>query len=108
MQLLGDNVDGNAVLVVEIGERHQDHPLRAADSERLGPEVAQLFQVNADRVDHPGEPPDGVLILWSRFAQSTFLACTKGVCNLAVLLLGPQSIFVDSISKTSKNILHYR
>src|SRR5258708_21361904 len=107
VKLLGNNIDGNAVLVVEIGERHQDHPLRTADSEGLCPEVAQFFQVNADRIDDPGKPSDGFLILWSRFAQSTFLACTEGVYNLAVLP-GPQSIFVDSISKTSKNILYYR
>src|ERR1700750_1073505 len=66
MQLLGDDIDGNAVLVVEVGQRHQDHPLRAADAERLGPEVAQLFEVYADGIDHPGEPPDAVLILLSR------------------------------------------
>src|SRR3978361_661123 len=99
MQLLGDDIDGNAILVVEIRERHQDHPLRSADSKRLGPEVAQLFQVHADRIDHPGEPPDGFLVLWSCFAQSTSLACTEGACNPSTLFTLDQ-IFVDFICKT--------
>jgi hypothetical protein len=69
MKLLGDDDDGNAVLFVEIEERHQDHPLGTADSERLCPEIAQFLQMNSDGVDYPGEPPDGFLVFGSRIDQ---------------------------------------
>src|SRR5437588_4283243 len=69
MKLLGDDIDGNAVLLVEICECHQDHPLGTADSEGPRPEIAQFLEVNADRIDRPDEPPDGFLMFGGRFTQ---------------------------------------
>jgi hypothetical protein len=70
MQLLGDDVDGYATVLIHVGQRHQDHPLRTADAQSPRPEVAELLEVHAYRGDHPGESPDHVLILSSGSARA--------------------------------------
>src|SRR6476646_7713781 len=63
MQHFRNGVDRHAVPPVEIGEGDDDHPLRAADAKRLGPEVAEFLEMDADRGNLPGESPDDILVL---------------------------------------------
>ena len=74
MKLLRDHVDRYAIAtLVEIGERHQNEPLRSAHTEPLRPETAQLLKMLVDGDDQPGKASDDVLILRRNFSQSDTL-----------------------------------
>src|SRR5262245_46956990 len=63
MQHFGDGVDRDPFAFIEISKRHDDHPLRPADSQRLRPEMPQFLKVHTDRRDLPSESSNDVLIL---------------------------------------------
>src|ERR1700761_2550519 len=91
--------------MVEIDQRHENQPLRPADAERLGPEIAQLFQMHVDRSDHPGESPDNVLIFGNGIAQTDPPRDTRRSASSSVAFAPSQPSWSVSFSKQAKRPL---
>src|SRR5262249_42895334 len=94
MEQLGHDVDRNAVILVQVGQGHQNHPLRTADPKRFRPELAQLIEVYIDRRDLPHEAPDLVLILGGSALSLLVSATSWGhrlflLCNAYVIFNNP-------------------
>jgi hypothetical protein len=63
MEHLRHDLHRHALSLIQIGQGHQDHPLRAADAEGFCPEITNLLEMHVDGGDLPGELPGDVVIL---------------------------------------------
>ncbi len=69
MEHLRHDLDRHALALVEIGQGHQDHPLRAADAESSGP-TGQAF--NSALLSTAGGSYVAVEMVFIQFAGFTF------------------------------------
>jgi len=74
---------------VEVGHRHQNHPLRTGDAEILGPEIANLVEMDVDRGYFPEEFPESVLAqVAGGLAIITGVLFRVGALCVAIVMLG--------------------
>src|SRR4051812_16977033 len=79
---LRNDIHWNAFATVQIGQSCQDHPLRAANTERFRPERTNLLQMHAYAGDRPSQFLSNVEIRYFELSQVSRFGSTRQLGSL--------------------------
>src|ERR1700722_18695380 len=70
-------LDGNAVTLVEVGNSHQNYPLRPANSQNPSPKLAYFVEMNVHCGDVPEKSPDDLFVVAAPAGEPGVMTATS-------------------------------